>query len=287
MMRHAVSMARALVFLCSAAGALVAAAADASTAQDVRFRSEGVQLSGTLFMPEAAAADAALVLVHGSAKKDSLRMNALARALANDGFAVFTYDKRGIGKSQGMFQGGDSEAALTLLAKDAVAAVEVVAKTPRLQSARIGLLGISQGGWVGPIAAAQSRRIVFMLLWSGPVCSLSEELHFSELGKKLTDFSMHEYSHEVRNHMRSVPHRSGDFDPVPILQRVSVPTLWIFGARDRSIPVELSIERLEQLIAGGKSNFQYRLVPDGGHSLSYPDRATLEWMRQRAYETGE
>src|SRR5687767_14244756 len=104
-----------LIFFCIVTSAYSAVAESASS-QNVEFRSEGVSIEGTLFFPDDAAPRVALVLLHGSARKDSLRMNALARALANDGFAVLTYDKRGVGASKGVFQDGNSEAALTLLA---------------------------------------------------------------------------------------------------------------------------------------------------------------------------
>ena len=279
MTRHAWPL---VCILCLIVISQFSARADASSRQDVEFMSEGVSLRGTLFFPDAKASTTALVLLHGSAKKDSLRMNALARALASDGFAVLTYDKRGVGQSAGVFQRGNHEAELTLLARDAVAAVDVVAKSPKLRGASIGLLGISQGGWVGPIAATRSEQVAFVLLWSGPVCTLSEEVHFSTFAKNIPNFSMHEYSSEVREHMRAVPKLASDFDPIPVLQNASVPMLWVFGARDNSIPVELSIERLDRLIKGGKSNFEYRLLPDGEHELNYLDQATLDWMRKQA-----
>jgi len=40
----------------------------------------------------------------------------------------------------------------------------------------------------------------------------------------------------------------------------------MFGARDVTVPVRLSIERLKPLIAQGKP-FQYRLFPNASHNL--------------------
>jgi uncharacterized protein len=272
----------ARIFAWIVTSAFVAGSAKSSTWHDVEFTSEGASLAGTLYFPDSEAPSAAVVLLHGSARKDSLRMNALANALANDGFAVLTYDKRGLGQSEGVFQDGDNEAAFTLLATDALAAVDAIATTPKLRGVPVGLLGISQGGWIGPMAATRSKRIAFMLLWSGPVCTLSEEVHFSAFSKNIPNFSMHDYSSEVREHMRAAPKRASGFDPIPVLLHVSVSTLWVFGARDNSIPVELSIKRLDGLIKGGKGNFEYRLLPDGGHELNYPDQAILDWMRKQA-----
>jgi pimeloyl-ACP methyl ester carboxylesterase len=45
---------------------------------------------------------------------------------------------------------------------------------------------------------------------------------------------------------------------------LSVAGLWIFGGEDTSVPVDLSIARLEELIRQGH-RFEYELFPDHGH----------------------
>ncbi|MCL1634913.1 alpha/beta fold hydrolase [Luteimonas sp. SX5] len=256
--------------------------------EDVVFGNAGVALSGTLYLPEGNVPAAAVVLVHGSARPDSLRMTALAQLLASDGFAVLTYDKRGIGESGGVFQDRDDAAAFTLLAEDAAAGLRVIGEHPRLKGVPTGLIGISQGGWVAPIAASKSPDTAFMVLWSGPVCTLSEELNFSAFAKKIRNFSMYASAADIRRRMRSVPHRTDDFDPRIVLSSLSLPSLWVFGGRDNSIPVELSVSRLERLIKDGRSNFEYRVFPEGGHGLDYPGSAPeayhfmVAWIRSVA-----
>jgi pimeloyl-ACP methyl ester carboxylesterase len=127
-----------------------------------------------------------------------------------------------------------------------------------------------------------------MVLWSGPVCTLSEELHFSIFAKKIPNFPMYTSATEVEEHMKSVPHRADDFDPRTVLSNLSLPSLWIFGGRDNSIPVELSVSRLKALIRNGHSEFEYRVFPEGGHSLDYPGpapeayRFMIAWIRSAA-----
>jgi hypothetical protein len=87
--------------------------------EDVTFRSGDVSLSGTIVFPEQSQPTASVVLVHGSGRVP--RMLWLARLFASEGLAVLTYDKRGVGKSGGQFQGGSSAAGasnLDLLAQD-------------------------------------------------------------------------------------------------------------------------------------------------------------------------
>jgi pimeloyl-ACP methyl ester carboxylesterase len=63
-----------------------------------------------------------------------------------------------------------------------------------------------------------------------------------------------------------------DFDPLPLLKRLDIPVLWIFGdpKLDRSSPVSLSVDRVSAAKAAGGC---YRLIQiDGvGHTLE-PDR---------------
>jgi hypothetical protein len=245
------------------------AAEPSGSTEDVVFRSDDVSLSGSIHLPTGTV-KAGIVLIHGSARKDSFRMTALARLLADQGFAVLTYDKRGIGKSTGVFADGDDEHAFSLLAGDAVAAFETLVKHPRLGGVPAGLLGISQGGWTGPIAASHLPSAAFMVLWSGPVCTVAEEMHFSAFADRIQNFSVRGNRTEVREHMKSAPTRENDFDPRKVLARLSLPVLWIFGGRDDSIPVDLSIARLEQMIDQGHRNFEFKLFPEQGHSLDYP-----------------
>ena len=61
------------------------------------------------------------------------------------------------------------------------------------------------------------------------------------------------------------------FDPEPILEKLDIPTLWIFGLRDDVIPVNASLERLEELIKNGKNNNDIHIFPFGDHNFVNTD----------------
>jgi heat shock protein HslJ/pimeloyl-ACP methyl ester carboxylesterase len=71
-------------------------------------------------------------------------------------------------------------------------------------------------------------------------------------------------NHEWREWYRTII----DFNPVPVLKEISVPSLWIFGdpARDRFAPVQSSIESLQALNESGKGN-EIKVYQDTDHSL--------------------
>ncbi len=238
--------------------------------EDVRFVSRDVTLAGTLVLPGDTEPVAVLVVIHGSGRQK--RLLPLAAALARGGVAVFTYDKRGVGDSGGTFGGTHGMAAeispvnLSVLADDAAAAAALVARHPQTSGLPVGLLGLSQGGWIGPLAAVRAPEVVFMTYWAGPICTASEELHFSDLAEDVPDFWEHHTQADVDAHMRSVRSRPDDFDPRDSLSRLSIPGLWLFGGRDQSIPVALSVRRIDGMRSVGHHRFEYRVYPALGHA---------------------
>ena len=276
-------------FLCAAIAAalLTGALQGCGAAQTAEFQilpasftNEGVTLAGDLYLP--AQPVAGLVLVHGAGATD--RMDEAAATFAAEGFAVVTYDKRGVGQSGGVYEAdyNTSRQNLALLAGDASSALEWLQARPELQGVKTGFWGISQAGWIIPLAAVQSGEADFMVMWSGPVCTVIEELEAGiGNGGNLSD------DETVRTMVAQWRAEGRDTDPRDALRMLDIPGLWIFGGKDDTVPVPLSIERLEGLIAAGQHNFDYRLDPDGGHNLNLPhDQQRLDemiqWMKEQA-----
>ena len=57
-----------------------------------------------------------------------------------------------------------------------------------------------------------------------------------------------------------------DFDPGPVLERLSVPSLWLYGARDETMPALESAAILERLRVRGK-DITVRVFPTADHAL--------------------
>jgi pimeloyl-ACP methyl ester carboxylesterase len=70
------------------------------------------------------------------------------------GIGVVTFDRRGEGESTGDATRGRFD----LQVADALAVLRAV------DAERVGLWGISQGGWIGPLAAATSDEVAFLVL---------------------------------------------------------------------------------------------------------------------------
>jgi uncharacterized protein len=148
----------------------VARRTDTERSEQVRFRNGAIQLAGTLIRPNRGGKHAAIILVHGSGAEDREYILPYARFLIRHGIAVLGYDKRGVGGS-----GGDwKTASFQDLAGDVVAAFEYLKTRRDIDAAQIGLLGLSQAGWVMPLAAVAAKDIAFLVSVSGAAVPAAE-----------------------------------------------------------------------------------------------------------------
>ncbi|MGE0448500.1 MAG: alpha/beta hydrolase [Vicinamibacterales bacterium] len=130
---------------------------------DVRIPAMSFSLSGTLSRPEdAPGALPAVVLVgsEGPVDRDGVASGTpylaqIANALADAGFAVLRYDKRGVGQS-----GGRPESAtLADYAEDLRAAVKMLGSRKDIDKRHIIAIGHGEGAAVALLAASKEKRI--------------------------------------------------------------------------------------------------------------------------------
>ena len=138
--------------------------------ESVRFASGKVNLAGTLVLPEGPGAHPAVVLFHGSGPQ--ARDLFTARWFASQGVAALAYDKRGVGESAGDFR----VIPFMELCDDGLAAIGYLKSRNEIDAKRIGAWGLSQGGWLGPLAASRSTDVAFVIAVSGPGVSPSEQM---------------------------------------------------------------------------------------------------------------
>lgn len=131
----------------------------------------GIELAGTLTLPAAPGPSPAVALlgVAGPDDRDQTvgphrGFAALAALLAESGIASLRWDDRGVGGSSGEY----FAASYADLAADALGAVRRLAAEPSVDRSAIGVIGNSEGGAVGPLAAARSEEVAFVILLAGP-----------------------------------------------------------------------------------------------------------------------
>ncbi|HVX29853.1 MAG TPA: alpha/beta hydrolase [Nitrolancea sp.] len=222
----------------------------------VRFKTcDGFTLAGRFFP---GASRSTIILSHGYGDNQD-QMLPWADFLHAAGFSIFTYDMRSRGGS-----GGD---AVTLGAReqhDLVAAVDYLATRPDVDRERIGALGVSLGGSVSILAAAQDARIAALVDDSGfsdaaNVVSTSFQtfLHipafpFAPLTIRFAQWRMGANMNDVR----PVAH-IGTISPRPILI--------IHGLSDSAVPPDNS----ERNYAAAGEPKEIWWVPDADHVRAF------------------
>lgn len=304
----------------------------------------GTVLAGRLVLPKGDEAVPISVMVHGSEDYSARERYFEQRAWPAQGVGVFVYDKRGTGASQGKYTQD-----FRMLARDAAAAAAEARKLAGPRLARLGFDGGSQGGWIAPLAAtetkvdyvivrfglaenalAEDREEVMLGLaakgWGPEVQAKAREITdatgkvvasrfkdgWTELAAVKAKYEKEpwfkdvdgEFSGEViKNPETAVrvigPQRdvgtSWDYEPLPTLEKLDAPLLWVLAGSDREAPPAETRRRLTTLAKAGRpitvieypdtdhGIIEFETAADGKRtSTRYADgyyRAILEWAK--------
>lgn len=314
-------------FTCCARGTSAPSADRTIREEAVRFTSGKINLAGTLLLPHASGPVSAVVLFHGSGPQE--RDLFTARWFAGEGIAALAYDKRGVGESSGDFR----KVPFMDLCDDGLAALAYLKSRKEIDAKRIGVWGLSQGGWLGPLAASRSPDVAWVIAVSGPGVSPGEQMivyYANELRTEgMSEQDIQQASglrREVYNylytgkgygqaksdldHARAMPWfervkaqrdklyeplqmpselndkdnpnvmrfaREMAYDPVPALRALRVPALFLFGEQDQSIPVDKSVEVIQQtLTQSGYRDFTIRVYPNVDHGMRLTPSGALD-----------
>ena len=291
-------------------------------ADSVTFRNEsaGLTLAGTLTRPEDDGPHPAVVLVSGSGPQDRNSevfnhklFHVLADHLTRRGIAVLRYDERGVGASEGTFDGATSED----FATDVAAAVRFLRSRSEIDADAVGLLGMSEGGLVAPMVHTQFEPVDFLVLMAGPSVPGYDIL--VEQGAKMASAqgappsvvdslrTMQRQimsavrtasdSAEVANQVRSILNTRGlpdaqvqsqieqmtspwfrffvRYDPAPTLRQVEVPILALYGSKDLQVPPEQNAGPMRTALRESPSRDATVRVLDGLNHLFQPAETGL------------
>jgi hypothetical protein len=137
---------------------------------EVSYTNGEITLAGTLTLPRTENRVPAALLITGSGAQD--RNEALlghkpflviADHLTRAGIAVLRVDDRGVGGSTGDV----TQSTTADFATDVIAGVKFLKNHDRIDPKKIGVIGHSEGGLVGPLAASRSRDIAYVVMLAG------------------------------------------------------------------------------------------------------------------------
>ena len=238
---------------------------------EVFFNNGDLQLAGLLFVPEGEGPFPTAVIIHGSGTSSRDRSKwylTVTQHLLDNGIAVLFPDKRGSEKSEGEWRGASFED----LAGDTLSAVEYLKTQNHFEYSSIGLIGMSQGGWIAPLAASKSEDISFVVSMSGAFVTTDEQLLYEETNS-IQQMGTYMFLAKLIAPLTTKNIQRMDFwlplagfDPLPYWEKVTVPAFAAFGGGDVNVPVEESIQRLQSL----EKEIEYAVYPEGGHGITSP-----------------
>jgi alpha-beta hydrolase superfamily lysophospholipase len=229
----------------------------------VRFTCNGAMLAGTLFLPLGRGQHPAVVWLHGSGDQPRLSYGPLVASFVQDGIAFFSYDKRGVGQSEGECC-PDVTGHFNLVTADAVGAVSALRSSPEIDPRQIGYLGASAAGWVAP-RAAESSKAAFLAIASPGVLRHSLVAKFEHFTGGSESSEPRPSEAEIADEIASW--EPSGFDPQPSLERLGIPALWLFGGADRNVPPVQSAGLLRSIKRERGKDWTIVVYPSAGHGL--------------------
>ena len=265
------------------------------------FTANGAALSGTVWLPDQAAR-AAVVFVHGDGAQDRVSGGGYApliNALLDDGIAVASWDKPGVGKSDGDWL------ALSMddRARETRAALKELAA--RFEGIAVGAVGFSQAGWVLPRLEPSDTDFIALV---GPAVSWRDQgQYYTRTRLRLEGARAAEIAAEIEKSQAEddvIFAESANYDPAlaaeglsearwnfirrnrnedsrPFLQRLDMPVLAIWGSADLNVDAAGDSAIYEALLAGRNQANRIIVVPDATHGLlaagPYNTQLASEW----------
>ena len=246
-------------------------AAQAATAglieQDITFTSGDLTLHGTVITPSAASTTRrpGMVMVHGSGRvlREGYRQE--AESFARSGIVTLIYDKRP--------KHSETDVDFSLLANDALAGLNALRGRADVDPARTGLWGVSEGGWVAPLAASRSRDVAFVVTVGGPGVAPERQQSWNLANRLAAAGVSGSLLGTVSRTTMGLIVAAGMFpesgyDPVPVLRQVTQPMLGLWGEVDRVIPGAESMHIFQQALdQGGNTHYTLRAIPGADHTM--------------------
>ena len=277
------------------------------TEQNLNFLNNGNEIFGKLIIPKVHKGKLpVIVFVHGSGPEDyssSDNYRYLWEEFTKIGYACYSWDRPGVGQSQGKWY----EASVADRADEVINAVLKLKTSDAVDSAQVGFWGISQAGWVIPLAA-QKVKPAFVITVSSPVTTAFEqELYRVRSEMKADGFSKTDISKALNyNRKLQVMIQAGQpydsfavlqqeikgakwadnvisgeeivyhylsivfkKDSPPALSSLQCPVLAIWGANDLVVPPKKSFDTYQKELKNiGNANLVARIIPKADHTLT-------------------
>ncbi|NNJ52033.1 MAG: hypothetical protein HKP17_02595, partial [Ignavibacteriaceae bacterium] len=152
---------------------------------------------------------------------------------------------------------------------------------------KIGVLGLSQGGWISHLVAHKSERVDFIIDIVSSATTPNEQIKH-EIKNDIVNSGVPGFLAEplalvftkrAKSKREIWWEKNGEFDPVLLMQKSKTSTLKILAENDEmeNVPVKQSEEAIKKLLETNKDiPLTLKLYQDSGHALF---SAETKWIR--------
>jgi uncharacterized protein len=276
--------------------------------EEINYASAGnISIAGTLYFPKGAPPFPAVILRGGAGATNRTNFDWMARFFVEQGYAVLTTDKRGVGKSTGSYE----SATYSEYAADVYAGLRFLQNRPDIRRQAIGMWGHSEGAWIVPMAAANAPKDVSFVILSAAIgvppwqqeifltetllraegygeTEIAEALALRGLmfeviasnGGKWEEFRAGIDKYQKARWLERLIDMTADkqiflaqnrdllHDPKPSLSSLRAPVLAVIGECDHIVPAQESRVALAQIFSAADNlDYSIKIIPNMGHGL--------------------
>ena len=261
------------------------------TAEEVRIPTlRGYILAGTLTLPSFVKPSyPAVLLITGSGLNDRDHIGTrqkpisdykpfrqIADALSRNGIAVLRMDDQGVGCSEG---GPLENVTIQERADDSRTGIEYLRIREEIDRDRIGLLGLSEGGNIGPMIAASDPSVYALVIMAGSATNgikIREYQNRLKIDERsdLTDVEKErELSKSMKGLRQALSRGEGSpwvrsffyYMPLPTAKKVFCPVLILHGDKDANVPVDDAHHLANAMRIGGNTDVTVKIFTNHNH----------------------
>jgi len=215
-------------------------------------KKDNIKLTGTLITPKTNY-DKIVFIVPGSGKDTRNSHFILTEFLLKNNIAVFRYDERGVGQSEGVF---DVFYTINDMTNDFQYLFNELVLTEKFVNKKIGVIGHSYGGLITIDAIEKGLKCDFLIQWATPVERVTElfkyqiKTGFNKQEKNLL-YSDNETKFKVMDSISKIIDRNPALDEIA-LKKVIYSTMKKYGYKKKDFGWYITFSSYTELI---KKNF--------------------------------
>lgn len=257
------------------------------TREPIVLVNNGQKIFGILHLPKDAIKPPCILICHGLGGHKTGRYRAyveLSESLVKRGIAVFRFDFRGSGDSEGDF----AEMTLNGEVSDALVAFQYLLGEGRIDKDKIGVFGRSLGGAVSVLSAASFGHVKCIALWAPIFNGDQWKMQWEKVKNGVVSENESNEMRRINGQVAGIPFYMEMFDMkiTEALEKLkNIPLLLIHGEKDNLVTIhhsELYVEERTNLVA----TTEFVRLPEGDHDFSFTEERyfaiekTAEWFKR-------